>query len=939
VPTDRETSPATTRLLLEYVRDRAGERGMQDVVAASGVPESLGELLEESRWVSYDTRIRLFEAATECLGDPQTMLHVGSAALRAGMPHASLVALLRALGSPRQVFRSLPRAVAKFTTTSTMEVVETGRSHAAMRYTLHEGYLHSRLDCLYAQGLFSVVPEIFGLPAARIVHDECESDGAAACVYHVTWGRRPWRKRDAQGTDEVDVLRQQLAALQDVASDLVGTDRLEDVLQRIAERAASAVVAPGYLLAVEDPNGGPPLVFSTGLEDERARELAARLLAGEYLGRSAVVAPVESSRRRHGWLAALNGDGLVGLADEERMLGAYARQAAVALDLLVAMDSSRRGEERARDLLGLAHQLSAAAGTAQVAAIVAEALPRVVGSPLASVMLWDSSAGELRAAAAHGLAQAPHDLLMSTPLRPEDAPELMEMLAKRQPRVLHASTTGAVLSELLRAVDTATCLVVPLLAGDELLGVATAGWPAEAGSIDDVTERTARLAGVADQAATALMNARLLETVKHQSLHDDLTGLPNRVLFGDRLEQALRACPDGSAVAVLFCDLDRFKQVNDVLGHAAGDELLRQVAMRLRGCLRPGDSVGRLSGDEFSLLLPGVPDLAAAEAVAQRVVWSFDSPFRIDGRELRVTTSVGVAAHAGPGGRGDRLLRAADAAMYTAKQRGRNQICLATGTPVHTAHTPPSLEKELIAGVDHGQLRLHFQPIVADGHVGRPVGAEALLRWQHPRLGILPPAAFLPLAEESSLVVDLDLWALREACAAAARWRSEGDPVQVSVNLSSRTVGDPRLASAVRSALAAADLPPHLLCLEIVESQSLLDLPALSARLQELRQMGVHTALDDFGTGYSTLSWLQRLPVDRIKLDRSFIAELPDAAATVLVRGIVALATELGIGVVAEGVETAEQLDALSAAGCRHVQGYLLGRPAPELVRTAVAVG
>ena len=938
MPADRETSSATTRLVLDYVQAQLGEDGVRRVVEAADVSLAVEQLREPARWVSYDTRIRLFEAATAAVGSPDAMFAVGASALRHGLS-PTLTRIVRQLGSPRQVYRTLPRAVAKFSTTSTMQVLDLGSKHASIRYELHEGYQHSRLDCLYAQGLFSMVPTVFGLPEARVLHEECESDGYPACLYTVTWARRSrWRRPVELEDPELAVLRLQLDALQSIAADLVGSDQVEEVLQRITERAASAVLAPSYLLAVHSPQSGQPWVFSAGVSSDRAAELAEQMLSGGDLGPSAVVVDVASTRRHHGRLAAINGEGQTGMADDRRMLAVYAGHAAVALDLLVAVDGSRRGEERATALLGLAHRLSEAESSVAVAAVVAQALPGIVGCGQASVLLWDASAGELRMAAAEGVTPEVRHALMTTALRPEQTPELVDMLTRRQPRVLRRAAVGPALEAVLALSGATTCLAVPLMVGDDLLGVATAGWDHELPG--DLVEPTARLVGVADQTATALLNARLLETIKHQSLHDALTGLPNRVLFGDRLDHALLSCAAESGVAVLFCDLDRFKQVNDVLGHAAGDELLRQVASRLTASLRPGDSVGRLSGDEFAVLLPGVLDTTTALDVASRVVWCFDAPFRVDGRELRMTTSVGVALHQGHGGRADRLLRAADSAMYVAKQRGRNQISCADQTPAPLS-SGASLEQELAAAAGARELRLHHQPIVAVGPDGpQVVGAEALLRWEHPRLGLLPPAAFLPLAEESSLVVELDLWALREACAHAQQWAAAGNPpLQRSVNLAGRTLVDPRLVPAVRSALAAHGVPADLLCLEVVESQSLVDLPTVAARLTELRRLGVRTALDDFGTGYSTLSWLQQLPVDRIKLDRTFTADLPGPQARRLVRGVLALADALGIEVVAEGVETTEQLDALVDAGCRLVQGYLLGPPAPALTAATSASG
>ena len=943
---ERETSPATTQLVLAYLLTELGESAVRDVVTAADLPFSLQELRESSSaWISYDARLRLFEQATLALGRPEALLSVGASAVRSRL-HPALVALMRALGSPRAAYRQLSRVVGKFSAVSSMTVADVSGTGATVRYAVQEGCRPSRLECLYVEGLLSVIPEIFGRPSARVVHEQCQADGASACLYRVSWARRRLRRKGSAPDPELAVLREQVDALHSIASDLVSDDRLEDVLQRITDRAASAVLAPGYLLAVSSPHDGSPLVFSCGMAGDEQAQLAQRLLHREDLGPGTLVVDVASTRRHHGRLAALNAEGHVGVGDERRMLTLYAEHAAVALDLLAALEGRRNGEERATALLGLSHRLATADGTAAVADVVAAALPGIVGSESAAVFLWDGVAGELRAAAVEGLEPALEAALLATPILPEDHPELVDMLARRQPRAIHRATAEPMLAALLELLGVSTLLVVPLTAGTDLLGIATASWSRGGQSAGALVESLDRLAGVAEQAATALSNARLVETMKHQSEHDDLTGLPNRVLFHDRLDAALRSCPRGTGVAVLFCDLDRFKEVNDVLGHAGGDELLRQVADRLRDCLRPGDSVGRLSGDEFAVLLTGVSALPDAEDVARRIVACFDPTFRIDGRGLRVTTSVGVALHNGPEGRGDRLLRAADGAMYRAKQRGRNQICCADDEPL-LCPTGPSLEQELVEAVTGNDLRLHFQPIVrVGGELPEVVGVEALLRWEHPRLGLLPPGAFLPLAEESSLVVELDLWAVRATCAAAAQHRSApgSPPLQFSVNLAGRTLVDARLVQAVRSALADHSMDPARLCLEVVESQSLVDLPTVAARLTELRRMGVRTALDDFGTGYSTLSWLQRLPVDRIKLDRTFITGLPEAPAQLLVRGVVALAGQLGIEVVAEGVETPEQLTALVEAGCGLMQGYLLGRPEPALPEllssvTAVASG
>ncbi|GAA2724928.1 putative bifunctional diguanylate cyclase/phosphodiesterase [Cellulomonas aerilata] len=947
-----ETSGVTTGLVVRYVREHGGESAVTELLRRAAVPHPLAELQDESRWVSYDTRIRLFEAAAQVLGDPDCTFAMGAAALRTGLNH-SLVLVLRALGSPAQVYRQLPRAVPKFSATSTMEVLELAPGRATVRFRLHEGYRHSRLDCRYAQGLIQIVPEIFGLPPATLVHDRCQSDGAEACVYRVRWTARtrlPWLRSRRSTELELAALRGQLHALQSAATELVESDDLSLTLRRITHRAAAAVLAPSYLLAVADPQGGGPLVHSEGLPQHEVAPLADRLLAGEDLGEGAVVVDVASSRRWHGRLAAMYLPGQRGLDDERSLLSAYAGHAAAALDLLLALEDSRRGQSRSDALLTLAHELQAATDETTIADVVVSALPGIVGCSASAVLLWDAAAGALLPVASAGLTPDQWAVMHAGPIRADDTPELVEMLARQEPRIIPADEATPALRDLLLALDLAGCVVVPLVAGGDLLGVATASWRDGPMPVD-LREGIARLQGVGEYAATALQNARLLAKVQHQAHHDTLTGLPNRLLFTRTLDQTLLALEPGRSAAVLFCDLDKFKRVNDDFGHAAGDELLRQVSARIAGAIRGHDVAARLSGDEFAVLLPDVGDPLAADSLGRRVVACFQSPFRIDGRELRVTTSVGVALQTGPGGRADRLLRQADTAMYTAKVRGRNQVAVAPAgavvpAPGATAPAPApvaqaSLEAELVRALREDELRLAFQPIWSVrpelgrqeiAASARAVGVEALVRWQHPRLGLLGPAAFLPLAEEAGLVVELDLWAIRTACARAAAHGAGGRGLHVAVNLASSTLADPRLQPAVRSALAEHGLRPEQLYLEVVESRALLDVPALAGRLTALRRLGVRIALDDFGTGYSTLTWVQRLPVDQVKVDRSFTAGLPhDAAALAVTRSVLALARDLGVEIVAEGVETADQLAALVGAGCTLVQGYLLGRPAFEL--------
>jgi diguanylate cyclase (GGDEF)-like protein len=355
------------------------------------------------------------------------------------------------------------------------------------------------------------------------------------------------------------------------------------------------------------------------------------------------------------------------------MLAAYAGYAAAALDTLMALEESRLQASRAATLLDLAHELAEAADAGEVCTVVAAALPRVVGCDTASVLLWNADANSMQGRAVVGMDAARRQVFLDTPLPADTTPEVVGILADQGPLIMTEENTSPALRQLLDQLGLSDVVAVPLVAGGTFLGVATAGWEHGRGPdrLDD--DVLARLRGIGDQAATALERARLLEAVRHQATHDPLTGLPNRALFSQRLaEHLVQAGPD-APLAVLFCDLDRFKEVNDSLGHAAGDELLQQVADRLRATVRPEDTVGRLSGDEFALVLPDVEDRADADRLADRVAGCFTEPFRLRGQDVVIRASVGVAVHVAPRAAdgGEELLRTADEAMYRMKARRR----------------------------------------------------------------------------------------------------------------------------------------------------------------------------------------------------------------------------------------------------------------------------
>jgi diguanylate cyclase (GGDEF)-like protein/PAS domain S-box-containing protein len=423
---------------------------------------------------------------------------------------------------------------------------------------------------------------------------------------------------------------------------------------------------------------------------------------------------------------------------------------------------------------------------------------------------------------------------------------------------------------------------------------------------------------------------QLEQELRHQAFHDSLTGLANRALFEDRLAHALAGLPrSGSGLTVLFVDLDDFKTVNDSLGHSAGDELLRAVGERLHHNLRGTDTVARLGGDEFGVLLEDAPTFTAAAETARRLLAALGPPFLIEGRQLNVSASIGIAL-SDPYSETMQLMRNADLAMYEAKRRGGAQWRLFEESMHATALGRLELGSQLQRAVEEQQFELHYQPIVrlSDAAV---IGAEALIRWRHPERGLLPPQEFLPLVEQTRLIVQIGHWALTEACGTLAAWEEtfpRPDPLFLSVNISMRQLHERDVVEDVRAALAEAELEPHRLVLEITESFLADEAESTLSHLQRLRALGVRLAVDDFGTGYSALSYLQRFPIDILKIDRSFVEHARRASTSLsLVRSIVQLGRSLHLDLVAEGIEEAEQAEELLAMGVTSGQGFYFAEP------------
>lgn len=481
--------------------------------------------------------------------------------------------------------------------------------------------------------------------------------------------------------------------------------------------------------------------------------------------------------------------------------------------------------------------------------------------------------------------------------------------------------------QILEPTGVLATLIVPILVEDQFWGYigfddchATRQWSNSEESI---------LFAMVTSISGALQRQQTEETIRYQALHDLLTGLPNRILFGDRLTiSLLNARRSSKILAVMFLDLDRFKTINDSLGHTVGDQLLQRVTERLTGCLREGDTVARWGGDEFTLLLPQISCPKDAAKSAQRVVEALKPPFNLDGHELYITSSVGIALYPYAGEDSQTLLKSADGALYRAKELGRNNYQFYSAALNAKASELLTLESRLHQALERQELLVYYQPQV-NITTGEVIGMEALVRWQHPEIGMISPATFVPIAEKNGLIIPIGKWVLRTACAQNKAWQDQGlAPLSVAVNISVRQFQQSDLVETVIGILAETGLEPCFLELEITESIAMLDVEFTYGMLRNLQRLGIRIALDDFGTGYSSLSYLKKFPFDVIKIDQSFVRDLSaDSKDMAVITAAIAIGRQLKLSVVAEGVETEAQLNFLRSLHCEEGQGYFFSQP------------
>jgi diguanylate cyclase (GGDEF)-like protein len=687
-PTGRHFSCAMTSILVERVRDFGGEDAVDRMLALAGSPRSAEYLLDPSSWVCYDEALALWQSGARITQHPQFARAVGEDAARR-LNASPVAALLRSLGSPENVYRQIATTSTKYSVVTTLEAVAVGPGFAEIVARAVDGFPRVADHCAWTCGLLSQPTILFGFPQATVTHDRCAALGAAECRYTVTWEEREATDGSASSV-ELEALREQLAAVQrrlhsifQTAGDLIAADEIEGALARITDRAALEVRAQRYLLAVRlEEEGGKLLCHRRGFEEDEGREVAERILTEHpaALPDNWLVVPVRSGRRDYGRLLAMYEDGRGFFPQERELLEVYARYAASALDSATALIDARRRYEQSSALLSLARALAVAGTSEEVARKLCDAVPSVVDCDRVGVYLWDAGRGELvRRAMTNRLQPADGEREEAGEWRRAPVPGgLIERLIadpNAEPMFIDADTGEPTARQMFASIGAVATLLVPLVTTDSFLGVLAA-------SVMDGRERLApsadlldRLSGVAAQATTALQNGRLVDQITHQALHDDLTGLANRLRFQDALRHAIgNARGTDQPVTLFYLDLDSFKPVNDTFGHAAGDRLLVAVGERLRRFTRPGDIVARLGGDEFAVLIGAPLSAAEADALELRLAEAFSEPFAIDGAQLRIGASVGRATFPDEAANAEDLMRRADVAMFADKRAHRELL-------------------------------------------------------------------------------------------------------------------------------------------------------------------------------------------------------------------------------------------------------------------------
>jgi diguanylate cyclase (GGDEF)-like protein len=692
---DRQICCSMTNVVLALVRSTGGDAAVRELTLTAGSERECGYLEDVGNWVSLDEACALLDAGVTITGDPQFARRVGEATLRR---HAGtqVATLLRSLGSVDAVLTAVTQTAAKLSTVTEMDAVEVEPGRGVVRAVARDGFRRRQRHCEWTSGLLAGLPILFGLPLAQVHESECQAQGDAQCLYSVTWDAE-LAASAADPQQLVTALEVQLLAVSErlkgvyaVAGDLVSSEDVETVLRRIVERAADAVRAPSHILAVRPDPDAELQVFSRGIAERDARTLAHAAAAQEAsLGDSTLVVEVASSRRAYGQLIAQYPSGIDFFPQEREMLGLYAKHAAAVLDMALALQESAQRHKQVDSLLALSHALAEAGTSAEVVERLAAAVPSVVDCDRISVWLWNDLEQTLRSQASWRRTPEAVADLGDVVIAPQDTPGLQHMLSERQPLFFDSSTEDSFVGHLMRRLDVVALTVVPIVARGAFLGILTVSVCDRPERLLPSSDLLERLTGVAALAAPAIQTGHLVDQLHHKASHDGLTGLLNRVGFRQHMDTALATVGAGHRVGLLFVDLNDFKRVNDLYGHDAGDQLIRETGARLDGVCRGGDHVARLGGDEFAIILPDVNADEAVRAAQERVRSAFAEPFAVNGLALSIGASVGGGVWPDDGHTVKELIKRADTAMYADKADNRRELTAARLPDAHlTTPTP-----------------------------------------------------------------------------------------------------------------------------------------------------------------------------------------------------------------------------------------------------------
>ncbi|MGH9304350.1 MAG: EAL domain-containing protein, partial [Acidimicrobiales bacterium] len=928
------------------MRQTGGVESLDSLLLLAGEQRPLEVLEDSTQWSSYAERVALFEGATKITGDPEAARSIGASLISSNAAHL-LRPVVASLRSTRAAIRAMPVVQGKLDAAGEGSVLRLRSSSARIAYRTGPELVPNRHDCLFIEGVLSQTPVLFRRPPATVVQTACQVDGSDRCIFEISWQLRPSRPSGRRTSPRIadrgkhrqittnlvgaatDRLR--LDELERTLSELMASRQLEQVLHRVAHGAGASISAHRLVLAACAPEETNIRIVAEGFGEKEARDIAQILMGSETKpvtadGLYSMRAEIASQRHRYGSIAVFSRGPFA--KGDQHLLDAYGRLGATTLDTLGALEAASEHQRIAEVLGTFSRRLIEVHEISDLAAVTAEAAVGVTGADTALVLGHDEQNGWLATIAHCGFAGGKQSLVSDLVVRPGDSPALDAVLSTPDEQtVFTALNSDPKVASMLNCLGLRAATAVPVRSDQRVFGVVAVGWKATSIQTGLDGARLGELDRVTDQAAGAWEKALLHEQVRLQAWADPLTGLANRRIFAERLTSRLN-CSDALPVAVLFCDIDRFKAVNDALGHGAGDDLLVAVARRLQHCVRSDDLVARLGGDEFTVLLDDVAEGSALQSFGDHTRRVMAEPFEVEGSQIVVRMSMG-AIIARPGEVTVReVLRQADAAMYAAKARGGDRLLEFEPGMLRERAERLELEESLAeAARDLEQFFVLYQPQV-DLSTGQVIAAEALVRWQHPRHGCLTPDRFLPAAEETGLVARLDLHVLREALSQAAEWKRSGLVLRIAVNFSALTLASADLVQVVRAELANAGLPGSILEIELTESLVVTDTAAVADTLLELGKLGISIAIDDIGTGYSSLALLHRLPAQKIKIDRSFVSRITeDPTSHSVVEAILLLADRLGQSVIAEGIETREQAMSLQDLGCPVGQGYLYARP------------